>query len=106
MPLRKALLGGIDKAIRLIDTGDEKTVLMVSDLGGILALMQANVLEIHVWGSRAESLEKPDRLIFDLDPGEGVSFGGIKAAAIELRERLTKFGLVSFLKTSGARACM
>ncbi len=103
MPLRKALLGGIDKAIRLIDTGDEKTVLMVSDLGGILALMQANVLEIHVWGSRAESLEKPDRLIFDLDPGEGVSFGGIKAAAIELRERLTKFGLVSFLKTSGGK---
>ena len=94
---------GLDKAIRLIDTGDEKPMMAVSGLDGILALVQANVLEIHVWGSRADSLEKPDRLIFDLDPGEGVSFEDIKAAALELRERLTKFGLVSFLKTSGGK---
>lgn len=94
---------GLDKAIGLVDTGDEKPMMAVSGLGGILALVQANVLEIHVWGSRVDDLERPDRLIFDLDPGEGVSWEDIKQAAVELRERLTKFGLRSFLKTSGGK---
>jgi len=94
---------GLDKAIRLVDTGDEKPMMAVPGLDGILALVQANVLEIHVWGSLSEDLERPDRLIFDLDPGEGVSWEDIKAAAVELRERLTKFGLRSFLKTSGGK---
>ena len=43
---------GLDKAISLVDTGDEKPMMSVSGLDGILALVQANVLEIHVWGSR------------------------------------------------------
>lgn len=94
---------GLDKAISLVDTGDEKPMMSVSGLEGILALVQANVLEIHVWGSLAQDLERPDRLIFDLDPGEGTSFEDIKSAALELRERLTKFGLTSFLKTSGGK---
>jgi bifunctional non-homologous end joining protein LigD len=94
---------GLDKAIRLVDTGDEKPMMAVSGIEGLLALVQANVLEIHVWGSRADDLERPDRLIFDLDPGEGISFGDIKQAALELRDRLAKFGLTSFLKTSGGK---
>ena len=94
---------GLDKAVSLVDTGDEKPMMSLSGLDGILALVQANVLEIHVWGSRAQDIERPDRLIFDLDPGEGTSFEDIKSAALELRERLTKFGLSSFLKTSGGK---
>jgi len=94
---------GLDKAIRLIDTGDEKPMMAVPGLDGILALVQANVLEIHVWGSLSEDLERPDRLIFDLDPGEGVSFEDVKPAALELRDRLEKFGLRSFLKTTGGK---
>jgi bifunctional non-homologous end joining protein LigD len=94
---------GLDKAVSLVDTGDEKPMMSISGLDGILALVQANVLEIHVWGSRAQDIERPDRLIFDLDPGEGTSFEDIKSAALELRERLTKFGLSSFLKTSGGK---
>jgi bifunctional non-homologous end joining protein LigD len=61
------------------------------------------VLEILVWGSRVDDIERPDRLIFDLDPGEGVSWESIKSAAIELRERLSKFGMCSFVKTSGGK---
>lgn len=94
---------GLDKAISLVDTGDDKPMMSVAGLDGILALVQANVLEIHVWGSRVEDIERPDRLIFDLDPGEGTSWEDIKSAAVELRERLTKFGLRSFLKTSGGK---
>lgn len=94
---------GLDAAISLIDTGEEKPMMALAGLDGILALVQANVLEIHVWGSRVDDLERPDRLIFDLDPGEGVTWEDIKSAALELRDRLTKFGLRSFLKTSGGK---
>ena len=94
---------GLDKAISLVDTGEEKPMMMIAGLDGILALVQANVLEIHVWGSRADDLERPDRLIFDLDPGEGVTWDDIRAAAVELRGRLSKFDLRSFVKTSGGK---
>jgi bifunctional non-homologous end joining protein LigD len=94
---------GLDNAISLVDTGDEKPMMSIAGLDGLLALAQANVLEIHVWGSRVDDIERPDRLIFDLDPGEGVSWESIKSAAIELRERLSKFGMCSFVKTSGGK---
>ncbi|MFN4140858.1 DNA ligase D [Aestuariivirga sp.] len=94
---------GLDKSISLADTGDEKPMMSVADLSGLLALVQANVLEIHVWGSRIGDLERPDRLIFDLDPGEGIGWEDIKSAAVEMRERLQRLGLRSFLKTSGGK---
>ena len=94
---------GLDKAIRLVDTGDEKPMMAVRDLAGLLALVQMNVLEIHVWGSRTADLERPDRLIFDLDPGDGVTWEDIKQAAVEMRDRLKALGLRSFLKTSGGK---
>lgn len=94
---------GLDTAISRIDTGDEKPMMAVKGLDGLLALVQMNVVEIHVWGSRATEIERPDRLIFDLDPGEGVAWEDIKSAAVELRERLQGYGLRSFLKTSGGK---
>jgi bifunctional non-homologous end joining protein LigD len=94
---------GFDPAIQLIDTGDEKPMMALKDLKGLLALVQMSVLEIHVWGSRVSDLERPDRLIFDLDPGEGVSWEDIKAAAIDMRDKLAELGLRSFLKTSGGK---
>ncbi len=94
---------GLDPAIELVDTGDEKPMMTIHDLKGLLALVQMSVLEIHVWGSRVTDLERPDRLIFDLDPGEGVTWDDIKAAALDLRDRLKGIGLRSFLKTSGGK---
>jgi len=61
------------------------------------------VLEVHVRGSSADDLERCDRLIFDLDPGPGVTWPDIKAAALEVRERLKTQGLVSFVKTTGGK---
>jgi bifunctional non-homologous end joining protein LigD len=66
--------------------------------------VQANVLEIHPWGSTMRDLERPDRLIFDLDPGEGVSWAEVIEGAIEVRERLrSAHRLESFVKTSGGK---
>ena len=59
------------------------------------------VLEIHVWGSRAKHLEKPDRLIFDLDPDPTVDWPAVVSAARQVRFLLEELGLTSFLKTTG-----
>ncbi|HUH13006.1 MAG TPA: DNA ligase D [Longimicrobiales bacterium] len=79
----------------------EETYLMIDGLASVLALVQLGVLEFHVWGSRADRLERPDRLIFDLDPGEGVAWADVARAAVEVRDFLAELGLTSFLKTTG-----
>jgi bifunctional non-homologous end joining protein LigD len=61
------------------------------------------VVEIHPWGSRADDLDRPDRLVFDLDPGEDVSWSEVIAAAREMRAELQARGLESFVKTSGGK---
>jgi bifunctional non-homologous end joining protein LigD len=68
-----------------------------------LALVQAAVLEIHPWGATLADPEKPDRITFDLDPDESVPFHQVAASAIEVRERLASFGLISFVKTTGGK---
>ncbi|MFO1019326.1 MAG: hypothetical protein U0903_01290 [Planctomycetales bacterium] len=64
------------------------------------------MLEIHVWGSQADNFEKPDRLIFDLDPDPSVDWSDVVKAAREIRVLLQGFELESFLKTTGGRGCM
>ncbi len=65
--------------------------------------MQSGTLEIHVRGSRLDSLETCDRIVFDLDPGEGVVWQQIVAAARETRDRLKAEKLESFVKLSGGK---
>ena len=69
----------------------------------LASLAQLGVLEVHPWGSRNEDLEHPDRLIFDLDPDESLAWPTVTAAAAEVRARLKKLGLTSFLKTTGGK---
>ncbi len=94
---------GLDKSIQLVDVGDEKPMLAVTNIRGVLALVQMSVLEIHVWGSDVKHLETPDRLIFDLDPGDGVSWDDIRDAAVELKDRFAAMKLTSFVKTTGGK---
>ncbi len=61
------------------------------------------MLEIHPWGSALATLEQPDRIIMDLDPGEGVAWSDVIAAAKEVKQRFAEFGLASFVKTTGGK---
>ncbi|MDP9038870.1 MAG: DNA ligase D [Acidobacteriota bacterium] len=69
----------------------------------LASLAQMGVLEVHPWGSRNQDLEHPDRLIFDLDPDESLPWSTVAEAALEVRARLKKLGLASFLKTTGGK---
>jgi bifunctional non-homologous end joining protein LigD len=83
--------------------GEKEPYLMVEDTRGLVALVQMGVLEIHVWGSRADEPQRPDRLVFDLDPAPDVSVAEVKQAAEDVRERLKQVKLTSFLKTTGGK---
>lgn len=69
----------------------------------LAGLAQMGVLEVHPWGSKNDDLEHPDRLIFDLDPDESLPWTTLTAAAAEVRKRLKRAGLESFLKTTGGK---
>jgi bifunctional non-homologous end joining protein LigD len=78
-------------------------LLYLDSLEGLLTLVQAGVLEIHVWGSTIDDVEHCNRLVFDLDPGDDVKWADVNAAARELRDRLAGIGLKSFVKTTGGK---
>jgi bifunctional non-homologous end joining protein LigD len=94
---------GLSKAVQLIDVGADEPMLALDSVEGLISLVQAGVVEIHPWGSRVDDLDHPDRLIFDLDPGEGAPWDAVVAAAGEVRERLNACGLKSFVKTTGGK---
>ena len=95
--------GVTQNKLRLVAEPDGDKSITVDDLDGVIALVQAGALEIHVRGSSANDLERCDRLVFDLDPGPGITWPDIKAAAGEVRDRLANDHLVSFLKTTGGK---
>jgi bifunctional non-homologous end joining protein LigD len=99
----KHLWEGAGKSFEPVDVGEAEPMFAIRDLDGLLALVQANVLEIHPWGSRVDRLEQPDRIIFDLDPGDDVTWEEVIAAAVEVKERLKALGLESFVKTTGGK---
>ncbi len=82
---------------------EERNYLVIEDAAGFLALAQFGVIEFHPWGCRVDKPERPDRMFFDLDPGEGVEWRDVKAAAKAMREELLRAGVESFVKTSGKK---
>src|SRR4029453_15814908 len=70
---------------------------------GLISLVQASVLEIHVWGAALADIEKPDGITFDLDPDPEVAWSDVVGAAFEVRDRLQRLGLASFVKTTGGK---
>ena len=75
----------------------------IDDIDGLLDLVQMNVLELHPWGARIEDVEHPDRLVFDLDPGDGVPWSAVRAGARDVRARLDEIGMAGFLRLSGGK---
>ncbi|MBV8521802.1 MAG: DNA ligase D, partial [Acetobacteraceae bacterium] len=93
---------GFPKEIRAGEA-DGAPYLVVHDAAGLLACAQVAAIELHAWGSRLPDALHPDRLVFDLDPGEGVGFAEVIRAAYEVRERLKAVGLESFCRTTGGK---
>ena len=83
--------------------GEVQDYLYVDDARGILACVQMGTVEFHGWGSKASKLEYPDRLVFDLDPDEGLDFAKVRAAATRLRALLADLGLVTFPMLTGGK---
>ena len=84
-------------------SGEHEVYVCVESLAGLISLAQLAVLELHPWGSRRKRLEKPDVLVFDLDPGPGVAPAALVTAARDLRALLEELGLESFAKLSGGK---
>ena len=83
--------------------GFAEPYLYIKDVGGLVALVQMGVLEIHPWGVTVAKPDRADRIVFDLDPDEGLGFEAVIAAAHEVRDRLSALGLESFVKTTGGK---
>ncbi len=78
-------------------------LLGVDSADALLAAAQMNTIEFHTWNSTIRQIDKPDRVVFDLDPGEGVAWAHVQEAALLVRAMLDELGLESWLKTSGGK---
>lgn len=77
--------------------------LVVRTKKALVSTAQIGALELHVWGSRADDIEKPERIVFDLDPDEGLGFADVRAAAFDVRDVLDSLGLASFAMLTGGK---
>ncbi|RZU43467.1 DNA ligase D [Edaphobacter modestus] len=97
----------LPKGIGSVDIADKngkvEPYITLNSAEALAGLAQMGVLEVHPWGSRNEHLEQPDRLVFDLDPDEELKWIEVAEAASEVRVRLKKLGLESFVKTTGGK---
>lgn len=78
-------------------------LLAIDSAQALIAAAQMNVIEFHTWNSKITHIDKPDRLVLDLDPGEGVGWAELLEAAELTRVMLTELGLASWPKTSGGK---
>ncbi|APW38310.1 DNA ligase D [Rhodoferax koreense] len=82
---------------------DHAPLMEVPTAQAVLSAAQMNVIEFHTWNGVKTAIDKPDRMTFDLDPGEGVAWESMQQAAKLVHEFLTQLGLESFVKTSGGK---
>ncbi len=98
---------GVNEAISRVEIdnsdGGVSLYMMADSVPAIVALLQMGVLELHPWGSRAQRLGFPDRIIFDLDPDDAVGWDDLKQAALIVKTLLDNIGLAPFLKTTGGK---
>lgn len=84
-------------------SGEEEDYFYINNTSGLLFEAQMGTLEFHAWGSRINDLEKPDMMVFDLDPDEGIDPQKVHQGVKDLKNLLEQLSLVSYLKTSGGK---
>jgi bifunctional non-homologous end joining protein LigD len=99
---KHARMGIPTEFLHLVQEKGEK-IIALDRLDGLIALVQGGVLEIHTRGSAVDDRERANRLVFDLDPGPGTDFNDVKDAAREVRVRLRRVKLTSFVKSTGGK---
>jgi bifunctional non-homologous end joining protein LigD len=77
--------------------------LVIDDVDGLAAMAQISGIELHAWGAMEADPLRPNQVVFDLDPGDGVTFADVVKAAQDLREQLQRLGLESFCRTTGGK---
>lgn len=90
-------------AVEVQEENGPSDYITIDDRRGLVALAQMGALEFHPWLARNDMLEKPDQMVFDLDPGEGARWALVIEGAREVRERLERAGLESFVRTTGGK---
>ncbi|HTM18981.1 MAG TPA: non-homologous end-joining DNA ligase, partial [Kofleriaceae bacterium] len=103
---QKHVFPGVPEVLPRIEIAEEEgsgIYMYAQDLAGIVALAQLGVLEIHPWGCHADKVERPDQIIFDIDPDPAVDWEVVAGTALLFRERLGDLGLTSFVKTTGGK---
>ena len=91
------------RRVRIREKSKMDDYLVVEDAAGLVSLIQMGVLELHTWNARADRLEAPDRLVFDLDPGPAVPWAAVRTAARLVQKALAARHLESFVKTTGGK---
>lgn len=82
---------------------DHPPVLTIDTVDALMSAAQMNVVEFHTWNSTVRKIDMPDRVIFDLDPGDGVKWQEVQEAALLVRALLQELELQAWLKTSGGK---
>lgn len=83
--------------------GTSADYMYVVNAAGLVAAVQMGTIEFHIWSARRDRLERPDRMVFDLDPGPDVGFGQVRQGAIDIRDRLLDLGLDSHAMVTGGK---
>jgi len=91
------------RGIEISEKNTAGTYILVDDVKGLISLVQLGVLEFHPWPCAEQNIERPDRLIFDLDPSPEIKMAELVQAALHVRDRLKEAGLISFVKTTGGK---
>jgi bifunctional non-homologous end joining protein LigD len=103
---QKHIKSGVGPQVKQVEIAESNGAALypyVEDIGGLVALVQYGVVEFHPWGGRIDEIERADQMIFDFDPDPSLPWPAVIEAALEMRRRLKKLGLTSFVKTTGGK---
>ena len=104
---QKHLKPGTPPSVRALplatSDGTVEQFMQIDDMPGLIGVAQMGTLELHTWGCRADKLERPDLMVFDLDPDPSLPWQRTVDAAVTVRDALATLGLASFVKTTGGK---